>query len=122
MKISIETARDTHEKLRGILEEYGNPEHGDCIIDEICQLFNYPTTIDTETEGEFVNDGDYELLDYVFSPFNTEEGFTNIEVRDFDDNFVGEIAGVEIPDENDKYEVSKFEEILIIWLKGEDLI
>lgn len=122
MKISIETARDTHEKLREILEEYGNPEYGDYIIDEICQLFDYPTTIDTETEGEFVNDGDYELLDYVFSPFNTDEGFTNIEVRDFDDNFVGEIAGVEIPDENDKYEVSKFEEILIIWLKEEDLI
>ena len=72
--------------------------------------------------GEFVNDGDYQLLDYVFSPFNTDEGDTNIEVRDFDDILVGEIAGVEIPDENDTEQVAVFEEILKLWLKGMRLI
>lgn len=37
---------DTHNKLRNILKDYGNPEWGDCIIDEICFLFGYPTTTD----------------------------------------------------------------------------
>lgn len=120
--MNIEKTQEIHDKLRDILIDYGNAEYGDCIIDEICELFNFPTTIEIEHEGEFVNDGDYQLLDYVFSPFNTDEGFTNIEVRDFNDNLVGEIAGVEIPDENDKEEVIKFEEILKIWLKGESLI
>ena len=78
---------------------------------------------DVEPEGDFVNDGnDYQLLDYVFHPFNTNEGFTNIEVRDFDDDLLGEIAGLEIPDEYDKEEVIKFEEILKVWLKGENLL
>lgn len=81
------------------------------------------TEFEETQQGEFVNDGsDYQLLDYVFSPFNTNEGFTNIEVEDFEGNFVGEIAGVEIPDEYDKEEIIKFEEILVAWLKGEDLI
>lgn len=35
-----------HEKLRAILIEYGSPEYGDCIIDDICTLFGKPTTID----------------------------------------------------------------------------
>lgn len=78
--------------------------------------------IDTEPQGSFVNDGDYQLLDYVFSPFNTEDGFTNIEVRDFDDVLVGEIAGLEIPDEDDEEAIIQFEEILILWLKRESLI
>lgn len=33
-----------HNKLRAILQKYGNPEWGDCIIDEICTLFNFPLT------------------------------------------------------------------------------
>jgi hypothetical protein len=37
---------DKHELLRDILIEYNNPEYGDCIIDDICRLFKYPTTID----------------------------------------------------------------------------
>ena len=37
---------DTHNKLRNILKDYGNPEWGDNIIDEICSLFGYPTTTD----------------------------------------------------------------------------
>jgi hypothetical protein len=117
----MKNTENIHNQLREIISSYeGNQEYGDCIIDEICQLFNFPTTIDTE--GEFVNDGDYQLLDYVFSPFNTEDGFTNIEVRDFDDVLVGEIAGLEIPDEDEIEDVIKFEEILKIWLKGEELI
>lgn len=35
---------EKHLKLMKILEDYGNPEFGDCIIDEICKLFNYKLT------------------------------------------------------------------------------
>ena len=119
--VSIEQATKFQNELREILIKYNNPEFGDCIVDEICWLFGFPTTTDVEPEGDFVNDGrDYQLLDYVFHPFNTDEGFTNIEVRDFDDDLLGEIAGLEIPDENDKEEVIKFEEILKVWLKGNE--
>ena len=121
--VSIEQATKVQNELREILIKYNNPEFGDCIVDEICWLFGFPTTTDVEPEGDFVNDGrDYQLLDYVFHPFNTDEGFTNIEVKGFDDNLLGEIAGLEIPDENDKEEVIKFEEILKVWLKGENLL
>ena len=121
--VSIEQATKVQNELREILIKYNNPEFGDCIVDEICWLFGFPTTTDVEPEGDFVNDGrDYQLLDYVFHPFNTDEGFTNIEVKDFDDNLLGEIAGLEIPDEYDKEEVIKFEEILKVWLKGENLL
>ena len=48
-RLSIE---DTHEKIRSILIDYGSEEYGDCIVDEICQLFNFPTTIDVEPEEE----------------------------------------------------------------------
>tara|TARA_B100001059_G_C17423534_1_gene374420 strand:- start:440 stop:565 length:126 start_codon:yes stop_codon:yes gene_type:complete len=34
-----------HNKLIDILQKYGNEEFGDEIIDEICELFNYPKTI-----------------------------------------------------------------------------
>jgi len=37
-----------HNRLREILVEYGCKEFGDCIIDDICLLFNYPDTIDLE--------------------------------------------------------------------------
>ena len=121
--MNTEKIQTVHQKLRDILVSYGNEEYGDCIVDEISFIFGFPTTTDIETEGEFVNDGsDYQLLDYVLHPFNTDEGFTNIEVRDFGDNLIGEIAGVEIPDEEDKEGLVKFEEILKDWLKGEDLI
>ena len=33
-----------HFELAEIMEKYGNEEFGDCIIDEICALFNYPLT------------------------------------------------------------------------------
>jgi len=33
-----------HNKLRSILIEYGCEEYGDSIIDDICELFNYPKT------------------------------------------------------------------------------
>ena len=50
--ISIEKAKEIHEKLRSILIKYDNPEYGDCIVDEISWLFNFPTTIDVEPEEE----------------------------------------------------------------------
>ena len=51
-KISIEQVKDTHDKLREILIEYGCEEYGDCIVDEISLLFNFPTTIDVEPEED----------------------------------------------------------------------
>ena len=33
-----------HNELREILMKYNCPEYGDCIIDEICHLFDYPLT------------------------------------------------------------------------------
>lgn len=36
---------DTHEKIRNILINHGNKEHGDCIVDEICEVVGVlPTT------------------------------------------------------------------------------
>lgn len=49
-QIATEKAKETHDKLRNILIKYGNPEYGDCIVDEISWLFNFPTTIDVESE------------------------------------------------------------------------
>ena len=40
-----------HFELRKILSNYGD-EYGDCIIDDICDLFGYPNTIDIEEEEE----------------------------------------------------------------------
>lgn len=75
-----------------------------------------------EIKGKFVNDGrQYEFEDFVFGPFN-EDGFTNLEIRDFDDNLMEEIGGVEIPDEDDHEELIKFEKLLTTILKGLDLI
>lgn len=51
-EVSIEEAQEKHEKLREILIKYGSEEYGDCIVDEISWLFDYPTTIDTEEEEE----------------------------------------------------------------------
>lgn len=45
---SREEAQKVHVKLREILMRYGSPEHGDCIVDEICFLFGHETTIDVE--------------------------------------------------------------------------
>ena len=50
--ISIEEAKDTHDKLREILIKYNAPEYGDCIVDEISWLFGFPTTLDVEPEEE----------------------------------------------------------------------
>jgi len=32
------------DKLRNILQDYGCEEFGDCIVDEICELFKSPLT------------------------------------------------------------------------------
>ena len=37
-------SNEKHDKLRKILIDYGCEEFGDCIIDEICELFDYPKT------------------------------------------------------------------------------
>lgn len=43
---------DKHHMLQDILTEYGCNEIGDAIIDDICRLFNYPTTTDINKEEE----------------------------------------------------------------------
>ncbi len=35
-----------HNDLREILMKYNCPEYGDCIVDEICELFDHPLTND----------------------------------------------------------------------------
>jgi hypothetical protein len=35
---------EIHEKLREVLISYNCEEYGDCIIDEICDLLNFPNT------------------------------------------------------------------------------
>ena len=39
-----------HINIREILIKYGSEEYGDCIIDEICDLFGYPDTNIFEVE------------------------------------------------------------------------
>jgi hypothetical protein len=46
----INALRVVHEKIRNILIDYGSEEYGDCIIDEICQAVNIPTTVVYYTE------------------------------------------------------------------------
>lgn len=46
LEVSDDQAKEVHNKIREILISYGNPEYGDCIVDEICFLFGYPTTTD----------------------------------------------------------------------------
>jgi hypothetical protein len=42
----IENLKETHEKIKTILIEYGNEEFGDCIIDEICVAIGIlPTSV-----------------------------------------------------------------------------
>jgi hypothetical protein len=49
---AVDEIDQTHNKIREILRKYNNPEWGDCIIDEICSVFEYPTTIDIESKLE----------------------------------------------------------------------
>ena len=49
LKANVESIKQykvdkTHQHLREILIKYNSPEYGDCIVDEICNLFNFPMT------------------------------------------------------------------------------
>lgn len=46
----IDKITNKHNKLRSILSKYGD-EFGDAILDEICDLFDYPNTVDN-TQGK----------------------------------------------------------------------
>lgn len=48
--ITDDQAKEVHKKLREILISYGNPEFGDCIVNEICFQFGFPTTDDVEND------------------------------------------------------------------------
>ena len=129
-------SKDLHEEcmsdyMEGV-EEYDEDEYQEFSQNwfaSVGLLPEYPTTnnlkqyIMENIQGEFVNDGNqYQFCDYVFIPFTDDEGFINLEIRDFDDNLIEEIAGVEIPDGEDTEEMIKFEKLLTTILKGLDLI
>ena len=44
-KEEIEKLKDTHDKIRQVLEDYGCVEIGDCIVDAICQAVGIPDTL-----------------------------------------------------------------------------
>ena len=44
MIYDTDTIDQTHIKIRETLIKYGSQEYGDIIIDEICEIFNYPKT------------------------------------------------------------------------------
>ncbi len=98
----------------------------DCYNAQIFNVTNYSDILEKEEQkGEFVNDGsDYQVFDYVFSTvLSAVKGFTNIEVRDYDDNLVYEIAGVEMIDEDcELQEILDFEDIVKALLIGEGLL
>ena len=49
----IQALQEKHEKIREILQKYGNEEFGDCIIDEICEAVGIPpTTVYYEEDDE----------------------------------------------------------------------
>ena len=114
---------ETINKINGILQREFN---GICPIIYGNNIDSSDIEVSSELTimGEFVNDGlGYQIYDYVLSAFNDEDGFTQIEVRDYDDNLVFEIAGVEMIDEySDDEEILKFEEVVKTILIGEGLI
>ncbi len=49
LKANVESIKQykvdkTHQYLREILIKYNSPEYGDCIVYEICNLFDFPMT------------------------------------------------------------------------------
>lgn len=74
-ELTKEEIEKTHNKLRSILIEYGNPEYGDCIIDDICFLFgNYPNTFDKENIDAY--DRVYTDLDEAVDALNEDSNCT----------------------------------------------
>lgn len=73
--------------------------------------------------GDFVNDGSrYQFMDYVFQSTIDDEGFSSLDVYDFEENHMGELGGVALPDEDDREAILNFESLLTTWLKGQGLI
>jgi len=56
--------QETHNKLRQILCDNGNEEYGDCIVDEISELFNFPTTTSKEHFKELAEDDDISFNEF----------------------------------------------------------
>ncbi len=56
MALNYKTQERKHtkeqDKLRDILQDYDCEEYGDCIIDEICELFNSPLTPEEEPNAK----------------------------------------------------------------------
>lgn len=43
---------EKHLRLQEILQDYGNKEFGDCILDEICELFEHELTPEPKEEKD----------------------------------------------------------------------
>lgn len=73
----MKNIRSTHDKIREILQSNGCEEFGDCIIDEICKAFNFPTTTSVEYFTELAFDSNVsfsqfqrEVAEVEFGNFN----------------------------------------------------
>lgn len=53
MNKQLEKIERKHEQLRKILIEYKCVEFGDSIIDDICEVFNYPNTNVFELDDDY---------------------------------------------------------------------
>lgn len=87
-KTDLERAKGLHDDLRNILIKYGNEEYVDCIVDDICNLFNYTNTVDVLVEESFLSAKEYvkSKLDYVLEDDDNLVGGTSFSgetLRDF---------------------------------------
>lgn len=112
--------KEKHNKLRAILQEYGNEEFGDCIVDEICSLFKFPTTVSDEYWKEMIADDDISFGEFY-------NDLRELEIGNWDEVNSEEIIRQYITEKsNEGYNVSHIlkaieenpssEELYAIWL------
>lgn len=80
----IKPEPNNHDKLRKILIDYGNEEFGDAIIDEICKVFNHPTTAQSNGLPVDVEDWSDEELIKTYGLITRElqqRGYSNAETK-----------------------------------------
>lgn len=94
--ITNKEAQETHNKLRDILIKSGNEEYGDCIIDDICWLFGFPTTNDVEDEEEETVPITYGLIKATvgWSRFCDVTGKNHYAINEFGDYPMNEVFDI----------------------------
>ena len=70
----------------------------------------------------YYKDDNYVLDDYIIESKIDDEGFTILEVKDYDNDIVAEYSGISLPDENDFNSIILFEDTITSLLKGDKLI